>query len=182
MFGLFNKKDPSVKVRDKVIIDATAKLKTLFTAWNTNKNTVLIFWFDESLDEATNFFSTLTTEPVTLLTAREASHTQLAGKTILFAEHYPLRSKEEELFVRLGLKEVTVFSSLQEPLFKMFGADKIIQVMKQLGIKEDEMIEHAMISKSIRNAQKKIEDKLVTEFSAHSQSGWLEKNFPAANT
>lgn len=182
MFGLFGKKNSGPKIKDKVVIDPEVKLRTLFNEWNSNKETAIIFWFDESLDEAARFFSTLTNEPVSLLTARETSLASTNARPVLFAEHYPLRSKEEELYKRLGLQEVTVYSSLQEPLFKRFGSDKIIQVMKQLGMKEDEVIEHALISKSIRNAQEKIEDKLVTELSSRSQGGWLEKNFPAENT
>lgn len=79
----------------------------------------------------------------------------------------------------MNVKQVIVFSSLNEPLFKRFGADKIIQVMKQLGMKDDEVIEHSMINKAIQRAQEKIEKKVVVEQSAHSQHDWLEKNFVA---
>lgn len=179
MFNLFKKKDPETKVIDKVVIDETAKLKAMMAYWTADKNTAFVYWFDESLRQAESFFTNQSTEPVTLLTAREAATPQLAGKTAVFAEHYPLRSKEEELYKKLNTKQVIVFSSLNEPLFKRFGADKIIQVMKQLGMKDDEVIEHSMINKAIQRAQEKIEKKVVVEQSAHSQHDWLEKNFIA---
>lgn len=177
MFNLFKKKDPETKVIDKVVIEETAKFKAMLTYWTLDKNTAFVFWFDESLRQAESFFTSQSTEPITLLTAREAATPQLAGKKAVFAEHYPLRSKEDELYKKINAKTAVVFSSLNEPLFKRFGADKIIQVMKQLGMKEDEVIEHNMISKAIQRVQEKIGKKVMIEQSAHSQHDWLEKNF-----
>ena len=176
MFGLFKKKEPEVKVIDKIIISEEAKLQAMFNYWSSNRNVQFIFWFDDTLQKAETFFAAQTTEPIVLLTAREASTHLLTDKIAVFAEHYPLHSKEEALYKKLNLEKAEVFSSLNEPLFKMFGADKIIQLMKQLGIKEDEVIEHTMISKSIRNAQDKIEKKVLLEQTAHSQQDWLIKN------
>jgi preprotein translocase subunit SecA len=52
-------------------------------------------------------------------------------------------------------------------------------MMKQMGMKEDSMIEHKMISSSIENAQEKIEKKVLTENAANSQQEWIERNLPA---
>ena len=177
MFSFFKKKKTEITVIDKVVIDEIAKLNAMITYWQSNKNIAFIFWFDESLRFAANYFADNKAEPITLLTAREAGTPQLAGQEPVFAEHYPLRSKEEELYHKMGLKKAVVFSSLKEPLFQRFGADKIIQVMQQLGMKEDEVIEHGMVSKAIQRAQDKIEKKVLIERSAHSQHDWLEKNF-----
>jgi phosphoribosylanthranilate isomerase len=179
MFSLFKKKEPEIKVIDKVVIDETAKLKTMLAQWESDKNIAFVFWFDESLRQAELYFTSQTNEPFTFLTSREAGSPQLAGKTAIFAEHYPIRSKEEELYRKMNLHTVQVFSSLNEPLFKRFGSDKIIQVMKQLGMKDDEVIQHNLVSKAIRNAQEKIEKKVVMDQSAHSQNDWLEKNITA---
>lgn len=178
MFNLFKKKDKEVKITDKIIIDEKAKLAALFAAWEADKNTVFVFWFDSTLREAESFFAARTSETITMMMARETAVQHISDRPVLFAEHYPLHSKEEELYEKLKLESVTVYSALAEPLFKRFGADKIIQLMKQLGMKEDELIEHKMISKSIRNAQEKIEKKTVAEQTALSQMDWLEKNLP----
>ncbi len=177
MFGLFRKKDASAAVTDKVVISESAKWNALFGAWDKNKNSVLVFWFDESLRQAEDYFRNKTSEPVTMLMAREALAPHRAGSDLLFAEHYPLRSKEEELYRALGLENVTVYSSLREPLFRQFGGEKIIQLMQQLGMKEDEVIGHSMISKAIRQAQEKIEQKTRIDLSARSQEDWIEKNY-----
>jgi preprotein translocase subunit SecA len=77
----------------------------------------------------------------------------------------------------LNLQDVQVWSALDEPLFKHFGSDKIIQMMKQLGMKEDVAIEHNMISKAIQNAQEKISKKVLIDQAASSQEEWLKKNW-----
>jgi len=179
MFNLFRKKGPSIKVTDKIVIAEEAKLKAMLNYWTENKNAVFIFWFDESLDHAEKYFTAQTTETVTLLTARQANAAQLTGKIPVFAEHYPLRNKEEELYHKLGLTNVLIFSSLKEALFQRFGGDRIIEMMQKLGMKDDTLIEHALISNSIRQAQDKIEKKVVMEVSAHSQKDWLQKNLSA---
>jgi len=177
MFNFFKKKAAEIKVIDKVVIDETAKLKAMLDLWNTDNNIIFIFWFDESLDKAAVYFGNQTTAPITLLTAREAATPQITGRIPVFGEHFPLRNKEEELFSKLNLETVQVFSSLREPLFQQFGSDKIIQLMQQLGMKEDEIIEHAMISKAIKRAQEKIENKVTTDLTARSQQDWIDKNY-----
>lgn len=77
----------------------------------------------------------------------------------------------------MNLETVQVFSSLREPLFQQFGGEKIIQLMKQLGMKEEEVIENAMISKAIKKAQEKIEGKVISELPVRSQLDWIEKNY-----
>lgn len=179
MFGLFKKKEERIKITEKIVIAEEAKFKAMQAYWETNPNTVFVFWFDESLRQAETYFSSNNSTTIPLLTAREANSHSMAGQTPVFGEHYPLLSKETAFFEKLGLQSVIIFSALTEPLFKHFGADKIINVMKQLGMKEDEVIEHNMITKSIRNAQEKIEKKVMVEQSAHSQQDWMQKNLPA---
>jgi preprotein translocase subunit SecA len=41
---------------------------------------------------------------------------------------------------------------------RMFGSDRIAGIMDRLGLKEGEMIQHSMITKSIERAQKKVEE------------------------
>jgi hypothetical protein len=115
---------------------------------------------------------------INLIAAREIRLQHVENKTVVFAEHYPLKKKEEELFQNLRLEEVKILSSLDEPLFKRFGSDKIIQLMKQMGMNEKQSIEHNMITKAIHNAQEKMESKVSFERSAHSQNDWLERNLP----
>ena len=180
--NLFKKKAPSIKIIDKIAISEKGKLQALLAEWNRDQNAVFVFWFDDSLRQAQSFFASEGKEIPGLYTARQAGTSHFEGRQVIFAEHYPLRSKEEQLYEKLRLQTVIVFSSLTEPLFKKFGADRIIRLMQQLDIPEDELTEHAMISKSIRQAQEKIEKKIIVEQSAGSQREWLERNLPGGNS
>jgi hypothetical protein len=176
MFNLFKKKEPSLKITDKIWMTSASKLKSIAEEMKKNNALVFICWFDETFHQLESHFTGDTTGSIRLLRSREAVTAHLPGTTIIFAEHYPLREKEITLFQKLGLQEVQIWSALDEPLFKHFGGDRIIQLMKQMGMKEDQAMEHTMISDAIRNAQQKIEKKVQVEQSAHSQKDWIEKN------
>lgn len=133
-------------------------------------NCLFIAWFEETRKEMENEAG------VPAILTQELVATQATGKMIVFVEHHPLKSKEHQFFEKLSLPEVPVLSSLDEPLFMMFGGENTITLMKKLGMKDDEMIGHSMITASIQRAQKKIEDKVKTERTARSQEEWFAVN------
>jgi len=178
MFNLFKKKG-QIQVRDIIWMNSQSKWNGVVDFWKKAENTVFVFWFDETLREAQEFLSGQIPGNINITTAREVRHQHIEATPIVFAEHYPLKKKENELFQNLRLEEVKVLSALDEPLFKRFGSDKIVQMMKQMGMSEKQSIEHNMISKAIHNAQEKIEHKIDIEQSARSQNDWLEKNLPS---
>jgi hypothetical protein len=177
MFNLFKKKDPSVQVIDKIWMRQDDKWKACTDLAKAGGENVFIAWFDETLQHLAELFNTENVTSSNIVAAQQVNTHELQNKTLIFIEHYPLRSKEQTLFRALNLSEVQIFSALDEPLFKQFGGDKIIQMMKQLGMNETASIENSMISNAIRNAQEKIEKKLSFEQSARSQTDWLTKNF-----
>jgi hypothetical protein len=178
MFNLFKKKEDSPKIIDKVWMTGAAKLQAFVEEWKKDNTIFYVFWFDETLRNTEFFFSKEVPAQAPFITAREATAHSLAGKTVIFAEHYPLHEKEKELFQKLSLGQVQIWSSLDEPLFKHFGGEKIVQLMKQLGVKDNEAIEHKMISKAVQNAQEKIQKKVIVEQTTYSQKDWIEKNLP----
>jgi hypothetical protein len=175
----FSKKKSETKARDLIWISSEAKWKGLEELWKKDPATVFVFWFDETLDEAKSKIDRLTIDKIEFTPAREVNHHLVPAKPVIFAEHYPLQKNEQELFQQLQLKEVKVLSALDEPLFKKFGSDKIIQMLKTMGMKENDPLENQMISNAIKNAQQKLEKQVVIEHSAPSQRSWLEKNLPA---
>jgi hypothetical protein len=179
MFNLFKKKEETLKVIDKIWMTQDAKWNGILDLCKKDPEIVVITWFNASLQHLETLFAKETTSPVSLFLARDVHSSQLAGKKIIFAEHHPLRKKEQETFQQWHLTEAIVHSALDEPLFKHFGGEKIIGMMKQMGMKEDSMIEHKMISHAIENAQEKIEKKIITEHTATSQQEWIERNLPA---
>ncbi len=50
------------------------------------------------------------------------------------------------------------YVSLEDDLMRLFGSERISGLMDRLGLKEGEVIQHSMISKSIERAQKKVEE------------------------
>jgi hypothetical protein len=101
---------------------------------------------------------------------------QANNKKLILLEHYPLLKKEIDFISNINPPQVIVLSSLDEPLFEQFGSDKIIQMMKNLGMKDDETIQHPMITKAIAQAQNKLENKVVVENTANSSKEWFERN------
>ena len=181
MFNLFKKREPGKKVKDIIWISCESKWKAIISMAKENDQTIFAFWFENSLQQAQNYFQEqqAVIHIATVTEIRQQSFLQ--GKPVIFAEHFPLRKKEQETFESLAMEEATVLSALDEPLFKRFGSDKIIQLVKQMGMKEEERIEHHLIANAIRNAQENIEEKVVVSHDAHSQQEWLEKNLPAGN-
>ena len=100
----------------------------------------------------------------------------LQSKTPVFVEHYPLHSKELELIKNWTAEKIIVYSAMDEPLFKHFGSEKLVPLMKMMGMKEDEVIEHSMVTKSIIKGQEKIASQVNSEHSASSQGEWMKKN------
>jgi len=49
------------------------------------------------------------------------------------------------------------YLSLEDDLMRIFAGDRIIAMMRAMGLQEDEAIEHKMVSRSIENAQRKVE-------------------------
>lgn len=177
MFNLFGKKQ-ATKFKDIVWVHEPAKRSGLLTLINEKPESVLVAWFEETREEFSQFLQSNKIEsPVYLY--RELHQSQAHGKPLIMLEHYPLAEKEREFFQSFSGQEILVLSALDEPLFKRFGGDKIVDMMKKLEMDESESISHALISSAITNAQEKIAKKITLEQSARSAGEWLERNFPA---
>ena len=176
MFNLFKKKDDFVKVIDKIWISEEAKWKGIINEWKKDTEIVIITWFDSTHRQLETLFAKETSSPVSLFSAREVHASYIAGKKVILAEHHPMRKKEQDAFTQWHLNEAVVHSAMDEPLFKHFGGERIVGMMKQLGMNENSMVEHKMISNAIENAQEKIGKKVVTEHLANSQQEWIERN------
>jgi preprotein translocase subunit SecA len=83
------------------------------------------------------------------------------GLYILGTERHESRRIDNQLRGRSGRQgdpgNSKFFLSLEDDLMRIFGSDKISGLMNTLGMKEDEPIEHKMISNAIAKAQQKVE-------------------------
>jgi len=176
MFGLLKKKDPGLNIIDKIWVIQEAKWKGCAEEIRSNSEIVFIAWFDETVQQLEEVFNKESLPTTNILIPRQTGSHILQNKKIVFIEHYPLRSKELTYFGQLNIPRAQIFSALDEPLFKQFGSDKIITMMKQLGMQKTESFENKMLSNAIKRAQEKIESKVSVDQSARSQTEWLSKN------
>jgi hypothetical protein len=178
MFNFFRKKEAGIPVTDRVWLTTTAKLNACAEALTKNQSLIFIAWFPQTITDTGEYFKQRSQPVPEMYLAREFHRGYAAGKSLLFLEHYPLAAKEDEFFKNAGLTEALVFSSLDEPLFTFFGGDRIAAVVRNLGLPEEDPVEHSLVSKSIRNAQENIAKKISVEQSAFSAADWFALNLP----
>jgi preprotein translocase subunit SecA len=84
------------------------------------------------------------------------------GLAIIGTERHESRRVDRQLRGRSGRQgdpgSSQFFVSLEDELMRLFGSERIAGIMDRLGLKEGEMIQHPMITKSIERAQKKVEE------------------------
>ena len=179
LFNLFGKKEAEKDnhiFTDRAYITTAAKMNACAELARKEPDRLFICWFADTAVKFKDFFrqqgldENLITEPHHLYASK------LQNKIPVFVEHYPLYTKEIELIKNWDAKNIIVYSALDEPLFKHFGSEKLIPLMKMMGMKENEVIEHSMVSKSIIKGQEKIAEQVSLEQSASSQAEWMTKN------
>ncbi|MCK4662260.1 MAG: preprotein translocase subunit SecA [Bacteroidales bacterium] len=86
----------------------------------------------------------------------------VGGLAIVGTERHESRRVDRQLRGRSGRQgdpgSSQFFVSLEDNLMRLFGSDRIAKLMDRMGIKDGEVIQHSMISKSIERAQKKVEE------------------------
>ncbi len=89
--------------------------------------------------------------------AREAG-----GLKIIGTERHESRRIDNQLRGRAGRQgdpgESRFYISLEDDLMRLFGSERLMAVFNSLGVEESQEIQHSMLSKTIENAQKRIEN------------------------
>jgi preprotein translocase subunit SecA len=84
------------------------------------------------------------------------------GLAIIGTERHDSRRVDRQLRGRSGRQgdpgSSSFYVSLEDDLMRLFGSERIAGMMDKLGLKEGEVIQHSMITKSIERAQKKVEE------------------------
>ena len=84
------------------------------------------------------------------------------GLKIIGTERHESRRIDNQLRGRAGRQgdpgESRFFISLEDDLMCLFGSDRLMAVFNSLGVEETQEIQHPMLSKTIENAQKRIEN------------------------
>ena len=87
---------------------------------------------------------------------------EAGGLAIIGTERHESRRVDRQLRGRAGRQgdpgTSQFFVSLEDDLMRIFGSDRIAKIMDRMGLKDGEVIQHSMITKSIERAQKKVEE------------------------
>lgn len=85
----------------------------------------------------------------------------LGGLFVLGTERHDARRIDDQLRGRAGRQgdagETQFYVSLDDPIMKIFGGDRIKTIVSTLGLGEDEAIQNKMISRQLEGAQEKVE-------------------------
>jgi preprotein translocase subunit SecA len=95
--------------------------------------------------------------------AEHAEVKELGGLHILGTERHESRRIDNQLRGRAGRQgdpgSSRFYLSLDDDLMRIFAGDRVKNLMDRMGMPDDEPIEHPMVSKSIENAQRKVEER-----------------------
>lgn len=84
------------------------------------------------------------------------------GLAIIGTERHDSRRVDRQLRGRAGRQgdvgSSQFYVSLEDNLMRLFGSERVAKVMDRIGLKEGEVIQHSMMTKSIERAQKKVEE------------------------
>lgn len=115
-----------------------------------------------------------------LVSVYDLSDAHLNAERVISMEVHPIYSINRKLidfFKDSEIKKIVFYLGLDEPLIKLFGADRIIELLKRMGTNEEESISHPMIDKSIERAQMKLENHQSDHVDiTTSQEEWMEAN------
>src|SRR3954468_1201422 len=87
----------------------------------------------------------------------------MGGLHIIGTERHESRRIDNQLRGRAGRQGDPGYSkfylSLEDDLMRIFAGDRVKNLMDRMGMPDDEPIEHPWVSKSVQNAQRKVEER-----------------------
>ena len=96
------------------------------------------------------------------ITAGKEKAIAAGGLYVLGSERHESRRIDNQLRGRSGRQgdpgQSKFYVSLQDDLMRIFGSERIGNILKTMGLKQGEAIEHPWISKAIAKAQQKVEE------------------------
>lgn len=116
---------------------------------------------DEELLDARKTFLELHEKFKKITNADREKVVEAGGLHIMGTERHESRRIDNQLRGRAGRQgdagSSRFFICLEDDLMRLFGSDRLTNVVNALGLEDDQPIEHRMLSNAIENAQKKVE-------------------------
>jgi hypothetical protein len=153
---------------------------------------LLVAYFPDCHAKLKGLFETRGFDPRRVFAAREdslaaagaavAAYDEYHVMDILVGERHPLASHEEtviEFARRVPCRcRLVHHLSLEDPLLRVFAGEWVENILRRLGMSEDEAIESRMVARRIQAAQRSIAENSVSDLSADSAEQWFELNCP----
>ena len=118
---------------------------------------------DPEMNEARDKFNALHKQLKAERVGEQEQVRELGGLCIIGTERHESRRIDNQLRGRSGRQgdpgNTQFFISLEDDLMRLFGGERMQSMLGKVGMAEDEPIEAGILSKSIENAQKKVEGK-----------------------
>ena len=112
----------------------------------------------------------------------EWSVNESATVAVIIGERHPLPKHDDVILQFAESLPVQVrlirHVSLEDPLMKAFAGEWVENLLRRMGMAEDEAIESKMVSRRIKAAQQKIEKEAFGDSDAQSAAEWMDANVP----
>lgn len=99
---------------------------------------------------------------------------------VMVAGHHPkLETDDLVLAFAQAMKRKTVitfYQSFEDELLKVFGGERLQHLMTQMGLAKGEAVTHTLVSNSLRKAQEKLGERIVSDLPAGSEAEWFRIN------
>ena len=116
---------------------------------------------DPEVIEARELFNRIKNETKDNLKSENRKVIEAGGLHIIGTERHESRRIDNQLRGRSGRQgdpgSSRFFLSLEDDLVRLFGGERVMMMMENLGLPEDQPIEAKILSRTIENAQKKVE-------------------------
>ena len=178
MFSLFKNQESKPLIKDLVWFNNEGKKKGFLNLMAQNPDAICIAWFDDTVEAYSHLMQEKGITGKTIYSFREVNSFITETRMVIFLEHYPLIQKETALIQNWKTKEIIFLNAMDEPLFLAFGGKNISSVAIKSGLREDEAIEHPLVSKALTHAREKMASKIQNETVANSSAQWFSMNLP----
>lgn len=188
---LFGKKKNELKTIEYVWKNEYAKYKGIVKMMDKTKPILFVYYFSETKNQIKEVIEKMQLsfssdiykhDKITITHAENLLNAKidLTKTVICFIEHHPSFTIEDKVLKYLQndlqVTEVTFHISLTEPLLHHFGGDRIVTMLERIGFTDDEALQHSLITNSIINAQKKIDEKNPAAIETQTALHWFEVN------
>ena len=100
--------------------------------------------------------------------------------SVLLVERHPLLRRDDPVaqFVRQirGQRRLAYYLALDDPLVQQILSPQILEVLRQFGLTERDLVSSHLVSRAIKRWQRKMERQVQQENPADSCAAWLEQN------